>query len=356
MYFDLTEEQKQLRASIDEWLHDELQGARLMASYNGELAFDGALWRGAAEQGLLAALLPEAAGGSGQDLLTLSVIAQACGYHGAPVPIVNTALAAWLLHECGTSAQQARWMQPLAAGEAIPTFAFNEGGGEWFPDQWRAAGAPLSATKTHVERAADAHLFIVGLEHGALGLVERGPHTKLAAIDSLDRTRPLFNVTFDAAPCERLDATASHAAALRDALSVLAAADAEGAGRRALESAVEYAKQRKQFGRPIGSFQGLKFQLADMAVDMEQCFALVWYAAHAWDCIPAERTVAAARAKAHVCDVAVKVARRAVEAHGGIGYTWEFPLHVWLKRAMANRALLGVPAIHRELAWAGIVS
>src|SRR5690606_31711344 len=110
------------------------------------------------------------------------------------------------------------------------------------------------------------------------------------------------------------------------------------------------AKTRKQFDKLIGSFQGLKYQIANAATEHEPCRNLFWYAAHCFDAIPADSERFAALAKAHVTDVAVRVARMAVEAHGGIGFTWEYPLHYFLKRAMFDRSYLGLPAAHRERA------
>ena len=117
---------------------------------------------------------------------------------------------------------------------------------------------------------------------------------------------------------------------------------------RALDMAVDYAKTRKQFDKLIGSFQGLKYQIVDVATQQEPCRYLFWYAAHAFDAIPGEAEKFAALAKAHVTEVAVRVTRMAVEAHGGIGFTWEYPLHWFLKRAMFDRTYLGLPAVHRE--------
>ena len=350
MYFDLTDEQKLLRDSVETVLQRELAGTRLMALYNENGSADPQLWKALCGLGIAGILLPEAHGGVGMDLLALAVVAQACGYHGAPVPIVPSALAAWLLCEAGSNSQKTRWLPRLISGEAIAAFALNEEGGRWLPAQWQltCASATLSGGKRNVERANEATLLVVGLANGALALVEPHPSLQFESVDSLDRTRPLQHVLFNSTPCELLTTDQRIADRLSDAMLVLIAADACGAGCRARDMAVAYAKVRKQFGRTIGTFQSLKHQLADMTVEIEPCFALVWYAAYAWDAIPEECAGAAARAKAHVGDAAVKVARRAVEAHGGIGYTWEYALHVWLKRAMADRNSMGLPAMHRE--------
>jgi alkylation response protein AidB-like acyl-CoA dehydrogenase len=139
---------------------------------------------------------------------------------------------------------------------------------------------------------------------------------------------------------------------------VLLAADAFGGAACCVDMAAAYALEREQFGTVIGRFQGLKHQRANMAVDVEPARGLYWYAAHAFDAVPADAQRMAALAKAHLGDRYLQAARDATEAHGGIGYTWEYPLHVWLKRAVFDRVYLGAPAEHRRrsAALAGWVS
>ena len=137
---------------------------------------------------------------------------------------------------------------------------------------------------------------------------------------------------------------------MRDVALVLLAADAFGGASRCVDMCVEYAKTREQFGVTIGHFQGLKHQLANMAVEVEPSRALYWYAAYAYDHEPDESERSAALAKAHVTDRFMQVARDSVEAHGGIGFTWECDVQIWFKRAMFDRAFLGAPSVHRERA------
>jgi alkylation response protein AidB-like acyl-CoA dehydrogenase len=141
-------------------------------------------------------------------------------------------------------------------------------------------------------------------------------------------------------------------ARVRDAGLVLLAADAFGGAQRLLEMSVEYAKTRQQFGVTIGSFQGLKHQLANLAVEIEPARGLYWYAAHAFDHVREESERTAALAKAHLTHVYMQAARDSVEAHGGIGFTWECDVQIYFKRAMFDRAFLGTPATHRERAAA----
>jgi len=133
----------------------------------------------------------------------------------------------------------------------------------------------------------------------------------------------------------------------RDAGLVLLAADAYGGARRCLDMTVEYALTREQFGQPIGGFQGVKHQLADLATELEPALSLCWYAAHAYDHIPERLERHAALAKAHLTDLYDRAARVATELHGGIGFTWEYDLHLWFRRAVFDRAFLGDAEFHR---------
>lgn len=348
MYFDLTEEQKMLQESVDSYLADHNDDQQLAAYAASAELDDSTLWRGQRELGLSAILVPEEYGGMAMDLLTLAVAMESLGYNGAPGPLLGHSLVVLALVTGGSDEQKARWLPQLAAGEITGAAAFCEGENSvWLPDQWQLQGPALSGTKRHLIGSAKPGLILVGLAGGALALVDGAADgMTLTREDTFDLTRPMVSATFENLQAEPL--AQGDAGRVRDAALVLLAADAFGAARHCLDKAVEYAQQREQFGRLIGSFQGLKFQLADTAALLEPCRSLYWYAAHAWDAVPADSERAAAMAKAHITEVAVKAGRAAVEAHGGIGYTWEYPLHFWLKRAMADRNLMGTPQLHRE--------
>jgi alkylation response protein AidB-like acyl-CoA dehydrogenase len=347
MYFDLTDDQKAIRDAVTDLLRDKIDDQGALRLFNsGRL--DQELWQSLAGLGLGSILVPQDQGGLGMDFLTLAMVADALARFGAPGLVTRNALAAWLVATAADDACRRRWLEDLASGKAIAAFALLEPGGGWLSNDWSLQGARVSGTKTCVEWGSHADVFIVGLSGGQLSLIDaKSPGVTVTAMDSLDRGCPLADVAMaevEASPLagERLGER------LVDALLVLLAAEALGSGVRAYEMAVEYAKIRTQFGKVIGRFQALKHQLANMAVDMEPCRALYWYAAHAWNSLPEQSTRAAAIAKAHITEVAVKTARAAVEAHGGIGYTWEYPLHVFLKRAMYARAAMGAPPLHRE--------
>ena len=166
----------------------------------------------------------------------------------------------------------------------------------------------------------------------------------------VDRTRRLWNVDFTGVPARLLRAPSALPQRVADTALVLLAADAFGGALKALHLSTEYVKVREQFGRPVGSFQAVKHLLAEMAAAVEPARGLYWYAAYAQDHLPEERTRVAALAKAHVTERFLQVSRDMIEAHGGVGYTWEYDAHIWLKRAMFDHAYLGMPAAHRARA------
>jgi len=351
MYFDLTDEQKMLKESVDGFLADTSTDAAIAAYAEAETPDNGKPWGAIVDMGLPAIVVPEEFGGMGMDLLTLSVVMESFGYYAYSAPLLQHSMVALAISLGGSDAQKQKWLPKLASGEIVATFAFAEAGveGQWESSAWKLAGDKLTGSKTHVVAANQADLMLVGLAGGKLALVERdAAGLSLEALNVLDPTRRTFNVSFADTPCELLPGDV--AGKVRDAALVCLAADANGAAQRALDLSVDYAKTRKQFDKLIGSFQGLKYQIVDVAIQQEPCRYLFWYAAHAFDAIPHDAERFAAFAKAHVTDIAVKVARMAVEAHGGIGFTWEYPLHYFLKRAMFDRTYLGLPAAHRERA------
>jgi alkylation response protein AidB-like acyl-CoA dehydrogenase len=317
--------------------------------FDGDVGYDAAIWRGLGEMGILGLVLPEDVGGAGLELLDLAVVAETMGRRATPGPFVEHVLAALAIDRAGSAAQREQWLPRLASGEMRATFAVAEGGESWRPEQWRLDAAALSGEKRFVPHAQGADLFVVGLRGGGLGLVASGaPGLEITRLEGLDRTRRLDYLSFSDTPCDPLPRGADVASAVLDAGLVLLAADAHGGAMACVDAAVEYAKTREQFGVKIGSFQALKHQLADMALEIHPTRGLVWYAAHAFDHLPEEAAAAAANAKAHLTDRFVDVARRTVEAHGGIGYTWECDVQFWLKRSLFDWALLGDPTLHRR--------
>src|SRR5439155_1730404 len=169
----------------------------------------------------------------------------------------------------------------------------------------------------------------------------------VTSLSGTDMTRRVAAVELDAVPATRIAAGRAAIDRARDAGLVLLAADAWGGARRCLDMTVKYALTREQFGQPIGAFQAVKHQLADLAAYLDPALSLWWYAAHAYDHIPERAERHAAIAKAHLTDLYDRATRVATELHGGIGFTWEYDLHLWFRRAVFDRAFLGEATYHR---------
>jgi alkylation response protein AidB-like acyl-CoA dehydrogenase len=349
MEFALTDEQKQLEASLRAFLADRLPMERRRAIAATGTGHDAVLWDGLVAQGVAGLAVPERHGGAGLGILDAAVAAESLGYHAAPAPFAAGLVMAPLAFAAGgTQAQQAEWLPRIAAGEVRIAVGFAAPVGQTGTAEAMLEGNRLTG---RVQRAlgggGGATHVLVWLADGRAALVDlEAKGVEATVIPGLDRTRPLIDVAFDAAPATLLSA-ANDPAALRmrvlDAGRVMLAADTLGAAQAMLDQAVAFARERVQFGRVIGSFQGVKHTLADLATMLEPCRALVWFAAHAQDALPAEARLAALQAKAHLDDVGREVARIATEVHGGMGFTDLAGLHFWFKRIASNRQLLGSP-------------
>jgi alkylation response protein AidB-like acyl-CoA dehydrogenase len=348
MDFSLSEEQELLQETVRGFVAKECPPQKVRAIFDGDRQEGLALWKGLAEMGIAGLVVPEAHGGAGLELLELALVAEELGRGAVPVPFLGHALATLALAKSGSAAQQAKWLPRLASGEARASVALAEAGARWLPEQWSAelANGRIRGRKEFVPEAEGAELFVVGCRGGGLALVEAGTGVRVAPEPTLDRGRPLATLALDGAAAEPL--AEGGGARLFDAASVLLAADAFGAAHQLVRMTTRYVQTRQQFGQPLGQFQAVKHQLANMALDVDPTRGLWWYAAHAFDHAPADAPRAAALAKAHITDRAQQAARDAVEAHGGIGFTWESDVHIWFKRVMFDRLWLGLPELHRE--------
>ena len=352
MNFLLSDDQLAFLDTVRGLLKDRCDPQRVHAVFDGEEGFDRALWGQLCEMGVPAIMVPEAHGGLGLEMIDLAIVAELLGEFAAPTPFFGHVLAALAISLAGSEAQKTRWLPGLASGAALGAVAFGEGDDHWLADEWRMEpGSTLAGTKVLVPNAAEADLIVVGVR-GGLAVVEKGASFTCTRLDSVDRTRRVDTVEFQGAAAEALDGAAQAVDRVVDAAAVLLAADAFGGARHLAEMSVEYAKVRVQYGQTIGSFQGLKHQLSNMALAVEPTRGLYWFAAHAWDAMPDKARYAAAQAKAHCTDVYLQASRDTVEAHGGIGFTWEHDTHLYFKRAMFDWAWLGQPNRHRLRATA----
>lgn len=329
MLFHLTEEQAAIQDAVRGTLADAWPIERLHRFADGADDFDAESWTALMALGIGGLAVPEARGGAGLGLLDAALVCEVAGEAAAPGPVIGQILTALAVSASDNS--EARALLPrIVSGEAVATLALGSG---------------------LVQSARAASLFLTDAEDGGLLLIERGKGVTIEPVVSTDRSRPVSRVSFENARSHLLcGGNAALAQRIRDAALVLIAADALGGAQRCTDMSVAYAKEREQFGQPIGRFQGLKHQLAHMALDVEPARALVWYAAYAWDAGLPDASRAAAMAKAHLCEVYTRTTRAAIAAHGGIGYTWEYGLNYWFRRAIRDRAWLGSPAEHRARA------
>jgi len=349
MRFALSEDQKLLQASVTKALEalSPLERVRKFADQEQETAPD--LWSGLTELGLPGLLIAEEHGGLGLGMVEAAVAAEALGAAVAPAPFLGSAVLVPLaLTLAGSPEQQAKWLPKLAAGEITAGVAISEAvagardGAGVDANDLRLDGKSLFAIDSR-----GAGLLVVADSRGDLHLTVGEPSQM--PMNSIDATRRLSEIIFRGALAAPLASTQA-VERLRDAAWIVLAAETLGASQAMLDKAVAYAKERKQFGRVIGSFQAVKHLCAEMAAELEPARALVWYAAYAFDQGLPEAPLMAAHAKAHLSEVGRFVARTATEVHGGIGMTDLLGLHYWFKRIGQNRQLLGGPERVREIA------
>ena len=352
MDFSLTSDQRMMQESLTRTLAEasSLDRVRKFAGDLGDKGDD--IWKALADFGLAGIVVPEAFGGLGLTLLDAALASEALGRAVAPVPFMGVVLAPIALARGGAEAQQQAWLPKLASGEIVAAVAISEPiGGARDGAGVTAAGGKLTGKALFVPGGMAAALLVVADRDGALHLV-RGDASGLTRtlMPGIDETRRLAELTFDGVAAEPLGGGPELLAALRDVGWVLVAADTLGAAEAMIDKAVSYAKERRQFGRVIGSFQAVKHLCAEMAAELEPCRALVWYAAYAFDAVPQDASLTAAHAKALTSEVGRFVARTSTEVHGGMGITDLLGLHFWFKRIGLNRQLLGGPERVREFA------
>ena len=350
MDFGLSEEQRLLQRTLQDFVTKECPPARVREVVDGAEAAMPEIWRGLCDLGIGGLMIDEAFGGAGLGALDAALVAESLGAGAVPSPFLGPARAGVALAAGADAATAERLLPDLASGELIGAVAFGDEGGVWEPRAWTqtAEAGRVTGRWPFVPWAASADVLVVGTRGEGLALVEAGASgVEVEAGEGIDATRRLDRVELRDAPCVPLAAEGAAARTFNTGLALLAA-DAFGGASRLVEVAAEYASTRQQFGQPIAQFQSVKHQLANMATEVEPARGLFWYAAHALDALPDEAPRAAALAKAHLCDRYLDVARAAVEVHGGVGFTWDCDVQIWFKRALFDRAYLGTPELHRE--------
>jgi alkylation response protein AidB-like acyl-CoA dehydrogenase len=341
--FELSQDQLALQGAARDLLADRAGHDQVRAHLQSGLPYDQSLWRSLADQGWLGIALAESDGGVGLSWVEAAVLLEQIGRHTAPVPFLPSLLALTTL--AGADEPQSKWIEALVSGERIGCVGWSK-----HPDALRAKSSGSSWTVSGrigpVEGAAVADIAVVAAADGVF-VVEIDASDRPLAEAAMDGTRVLSWLTFDGARATRLGGGAL-ATDLLDRGSVGASAEMLGGSDRVLEMAVQYAKDRVQFDQPIGSFQAIKHRCADMLVDVEGMRSSTWYAAWAISAGDPDASAAASTAKVWSSDAAKRVMASGLQVHGGIGFTWEHDLHLYMKRSQFDRLSYGDAVYHRE--------
>jgi alkylation response protein AidB-like acyl-CoA dehydrogenase len=350
MQFGLNESQEFLRDSARKFFAGECPMAEVRRLMETDTAFDAKLWAKLAEQGYTGIIFPEEFGGVGLGIVELVLLMEEAGRALFPGPFFSTVVfAGSVLNTLATRDQKKKYLAPICRGEARSTVAFLEGEGSWDAADLRlnAASGKLKGEKLFVPDAAVADWIIVVARNGVFLVDAKAPGIRVEPMLGMDLTRKLYSVQFDNAPAEKLGETAGLSRALDIATTALAA-EMVGGMQRTLDITVEYAKTRKQFGKPIGIFQSVQHQCADMYLETESARSAVYYAAWALQERAPDAAAAVSIAKLYASDASRTVGNRGIQVHGGMGFTWENDLHLYYRRAKASETAIGDATFHRE--------
>jgi len=358
MQFGLTETQQTLKNTVRKFLAAECPIAEVRKQMETEAAFDAGLWRKMADQGWTGIIFPEAYGGFGMGMVEMAAALEEMGRALLPGPFFSTVLlAGTVVERAGNEQQKEKYLGAVCRGEARATLALLEDSASWSPDavKMNASGLLLTGRKLFVPDADVADFLVCAARMDgdlALFVVPSGARgLQITPSPSIDGTRKLYEVSFESVPVELLAQGSAARAALNRALdiaTVALVAEMTGGMQRLLEIAVEYAKTRKQFGRPIGEFQAVQHQCADMLLYTESSRSAAYYAAYALQENIPEAHLAVSVAKVYASDAYREVGNRAIQVHGGMGFTWENDAHLYYRRAKASELALGDAAFHRE--------
>jgi alkylation response protein AidB-like acyl-CoA dehydrogenase len=373
MNFGFTEEQDLLRAEVRKFLDARCPLDEVRKLMESDAGYAPGLWKELAELGWLGLTIPETHGGAGLGWVDFVVLLEETGRTLFPSPLVSTTLAAAAILDSGTDEQKARWLPSLADGSRIGTLALLESRDVLAPSGITLLGKPdgdafvLTGTKSFVADAGAANLFVVafrtgpGAEDLALGVVDGGaPGVSATSYPTMDQTKRTGTLELENARVPKsallLGADGRRAPGrawpaierLFDRGAIATTGEMIGAAEGALALTVQYAKDRIQFGNPIGKYQGVKHPLAEMYVDIESTKSLLYYAAWALDESPGEVARSASLAKAYASDAFARIGIDGVQLHGAVGYTAEYDIQLYLKRSKWARPTFGDADFHYE--------
>ncbi len=364
MNFAFSDEQEELRAAVRRFLAEKSPETEVRSLMDTTEGYDPAVWSQMADQlGLQSLTIPEEFGGSGFTYVELLVVLEEMGAALLCAPFFSSiALAANALLTSGDDEAKKSYLPGIASGETIATLAITEDNGKWDfsgieckaerkGDGWVLSGHKMFVLDGHVANlivvaartAAGVSLFAV--QGDAAGLTR-------TSLPTMDQTRKQARLEFSDTPAALIGTDGGAEPGLTKTLDLAAvalAAEQVGGAQHVLDASVEYAKTRIQFGRPIGSFQAIKHKCADMLLEVESAKSAAYYAAWAAAEDSDELPVVASLAKSYCSEAYFHAAAENIQIHGGIGFTWEHPAHLYFKRAKSSELLLGDPSYHREL-------
>jgi alkylation response protein AidB-like acyl-CoA dehydrogenase len=322
--FDFNDEQREIKSTAREWIASRFKAEKVRELAESDSPYDDALWKEMCELGWPGIAIAEEHGGQGLGVVELVILQEELGYGLAPSPMISNAAAGAVIERAGSDEQKSTWLPGLASGEQ------------------RGAAAFTAEEEPVVGAAQGASVLVLSAPPDGARILEAGD-VSLERLDLIDTTRAYFR-----ASAEGGDELPGDVGAAYDVPVVALAAELVGVAQRALDMAVEYAKEREQFERPIGAYQAVSHRLADMLWEVEEARSLTYYAGWAADARPESLPLAASMAKARASDAANMVTHNAIQTFGGIGFTWEHDIHFFLKRARVSAALLGTARQHRE--------
>ncbi|MDC0186441.1 acyl-CoA/acyl-ACP dehydrogenase [Gammaproteobacteria bacterium] len=354
MYFGLSEEQQFFQDSIAKYLEDNvtIEAVREYAKGDNQRFADD-IHQGLVELGINNLIIPEQYGGLGLDLLYASAVSQSLGAGIAPVPYIGSYVMAPLaIMLAGSMDQKTKYLNAISSHE----LHFGFGASEYIASRENAGivinGNTASGRSLFVIDDFNASHFLLTTKEGMIFIVNADdPNLEVIQLTTIDKTSEISELILSNCQIEVLEESINNTSIIHrvvDAGRIMVASDSLGASQTMIDKSVEYSKERKQFGRVIGSFQAVKHMCAEMTANIQPCYSMIWYAAHCQDNIPEEARLMATHTKAHVSDTASSIAKTSTEVHGGMGFTDDLGLHYWFKRIGLNRQLLGGVEINRE--------
>jgi len=354
MYFGISEEQSFFQDNVRKYLeeHATIDNIKDIAS-GDKKNLSAEIHQGLINLGINGLLIPEEFGGLGLDLLFAAVVSEALGGGVGPTPFIAPyVMAPSAIRHAGSKSQQENYLSKIATNEYRFGVGFSEFIGKRNDAGITFSDNTLNGRAMFVLDANDATHLLLADEKGQIFVVDaKSSNIEIINLTTVDKTRQYSEVICKNLEAELLENSSDSEEPIIQAIDagrIMLAADSLGASQTMIDKAVDYAKERKQFGRAIGSFQAVKHMCAEMAADLEPCYALVWHAAHCHDHAPDEARLMACHAKAHISEMSKGIAKKATEVHGGMGFTDLLGLHYWFKRIGVNRQILGSPELVRE--------